>query len=343
MDSRTDILGLSLAELEQLCSCEVFPKYTAKQICQWLYNKRVSCIDDMTNLSKTVRGRLKEIAYIGRRVPVQCRESADGTKKYLFELSENRGFVESVFIPDEDRATLCVSSQVGCKMGCHFCATGRMGFHGNLTPSDILNQFFSVTDSHLLTNVVFMGMGEPMDNLDAVLKVCEVATADWGMGWSPKRITVSTVGIVPGIRRFLEQSRCHLAVSLHNAFADERVQSMPVEKAYPASSVVSLLRQYDWSGQRRLSFEYTMLKGINDDRRHAEALLKLLSGLECRVNLIRFHSSKDAPYQTSDMATITAFRDFLNAKGVRCTLRASRGEDIEAACGLLATQRALDE
>ena len=289
----------------------------------------------MTNLSLTQRARLNEIAFIGREHPVRCQVSKDGTKKYLFPVLDGH-FIEAVFIPEEDRATLCVSCQVGCKMGCRFCVTGQQGFHGNLSAGDILNQLFSIPEFEQLTNVVFMGMGEPMDNLDAVLAATQVLTADWGLGWSPKRITVSTVGIIPGLKRFLDESQCHLAVSLHNPVPQERLAMMPVQKAFPLNQVLALLREYDWSGQRRLSFEYTMFRGENDDPIHAQKLVELLKGLDCRVNLIRFHESPEAPFKTSMPTTIKTFQDYLNRHGIICTLRASRGQDIDAACGLLA-------
>ena len=359
MTSKTNLLGMSLAELQELCLSESMPKFAAKQICDWLYAKQVDTIDAMTNLSLKARSRLNEIAYIGRQTPVNCQVSTDGTKKYLFEIEneelrmENvpsavassqftipnspfKKYVEAVYIPDGDRATLCISCQVGCKMGCCFCVTGKQGFHGNLSSGDILNQIFSIPEFPSLTNVVFMGMGEPMDNLDNVLRSTEVLTSDWGLGWSPKRITVSSVGIIPGLRRFLDESQCHLAISLHNPFAAERLAVMPMQKAYPIADIIALLRQYDWSGQRRISFEYTMLRGINDNLRHAEGLVRLLKGLNCRVNLIRFHSSPDIPYRTSTQQAISTFQNYLNAHGITCTLRASRGEDIMAACGLLA-------
>lgn len=352
---KTNLFGKSLPELQELCAREGFPPFTAKQICDWMYKKRVDNIDAMTNLSLVQRARLNEIAYIGRSEPVQCQVSKDGTKKYLFKVENSalgdRGesFVETVYIPDGDRGTLCISCQVGCKMGCRFCVTGQQGFHGNLTASDILNQVFSIPenpevsndnpDNGRITNIVYMGMGEPMDNLDAVLASTQVLTASWGLGRSPHRITVSTVGILPGLQRFLEESECHLAVSLHNAVAAERMAIMPMQKAYPIADVIALLRRYDWSGQRRISFEYTMFKGMNDDMAHASALVRLLQGLYCRVNLIRFHASPEVPYKTSSTVTMNRFRDYLNEHGIICTIRASRGEDIMAACGLLAGQR----
>lgn len=244
--------------------------------------------------------------------------------------------VESVMIPDDDRRTLCVSSQAGCKMGCRFCMTGRQGWHGNLDAADILNQFLSVDESAELTNAVFMGMGEPLDNYDAVRRAIEVLTAPWGFGWSPKRITLSTIGVLPSLKRFLDETRCHLAVSLHNPFPEERFGMMPVEKAWHVRDVIALIRKYDFSGQRRVSFEYTMFDGWNDDTRHSDALCRLLEGLECRVNLIRFHRIPDFPYDCARPEAMEAFRDRLNARGVTCTIRASRGEDILAACGMLA-------
>ncbi len=334
-----NLLGMTLTQLQELCTAEGFPKFTAKQLCDWLYKHRVDSIDRMTNLSLAQRARLQEIAYVGRETPVNCQVSKDGTKKYLFPVLDGQ-HVEAVYIPDDDRATLCVSCQAGCKMGCRFCVTGQQGFHGSLSAGDILNQLFAIPEFENLTNVVFMGMGEPMDNLDAILAATEIMTATWGLGWSPKRITVSTVGIIPGLRRFLDESQCHLAVSLHNPVTAERQQIMPVEKAYPLNEVLSLLKRYNWSGQRRLSFEYTMFRGLNDDMAHAQQLVDTLRGLDCRVNLIRFHASPNAPFQTSTPSAIAAFESYLNRHGIICTLRASRGQDIDAACGLLAGKKA---
>ena len=331
------LFGLTLSQLQALCLQEGFPKFTAKQLCDWMYKKRVMDFDSMTNLSLKIRARLNEIAEVGRTAPIDCQTSVDGTKKYLFHvgtqdstLAASHNFIESVYIPSSDRATLCISCQKGCKMGCRFCVTGKQGFHGSLTATEILNQLF--------TNVVYMGMGEPMDNFDAVKQSVEVLTSDWGLGWSPQRITVSTVGIIPTLRRLLDEMRCHVAVSLHNPFPSEREEIMPVERAYSITEVVKLLRQYDWHGQRRISFEYIMFGGLNDDIRHASALRSLLKGLPCRINLIRFHTSTDMPYRTSPDNTIDKFCNYLNDHGVMCTIRASRGEDIMAACGLLAGQ-----
>ena len=337
------LLGLSLEQLQSLCLEQGFPKFTAKQLCDWMYHKRVDNFDSMTNLSLKIRARLNEIATVGRTAPVDCQTSTDGTRKYLFAIQDSSAdihkFVESVYIPDGDRATLCVSCQRGCKMGCRFCVTGKQGFHGSLTATEILNQIFSIPESETLSNIVFMGMGEPLDNYDAICQSLQVLTADWGLGWSPHRITVSTVGITPMLRRLLDETQVHVAVSLHNPFADERAEMMPMQKAYPIADIISLLKKYNWFGQRRISFEYTMFKGLNDDIAHAAELVRLLKGLRCRVNLIRFHASPEMPYKTSDERTMIAFEDYLNAHGVTCTIRASRGEDIMAACGLLAGKK----
>lgn len=359
---KATLLGMNFEELQALCLQEGFPKFSARQICDWVYVKGVSSIDHMTNLSLKVRSRLGEIADVGLYEPADTQVSKDGTKKYLFQIdgaealprnispeaSRPSGsyppaprYVETVFIPDEradasDRATLCISCQVGCKMGCKFCNTGRQGFHGNLSAAQILNQMFSVPEREQLTNIVYMGMGEPMDNYDAVLRSIQVLTAPWGKAWSPHRITVSSVGAIPQLRRFLQECECHLAISLHNAFPYERGELMPMQKKYPVTELISMLKGYDWNGQRRLSFEYTMFRGLNDDITHAAELVKLLKGLRCRVNLIRYHSTNDGCFETASPAAIATFRDYLNRHGITCTLRASRGEDIMAACGLLA-------
>lgn len=335
------LLGMTLEELKAAAVGCGLKSFVGAQIADWLYSKRVVSWDQMVNIGKASKAALQEKYELGTVAPLGSLESSDGTRKYLFPIDcrgDASDAVEAVMIPDDDRKTLCVSSQAGCKMGCRFCMTGRQGFHGNLTTAGILNQFISIPESAGLTNTVFMGMGEPLDNFEAVKKAIEILTAPWGFGWSPKRITLSTIGVIPNLRRYLDETKCHLAVSLHNAFPEERFSMMPVEKAYHIRDVLELLRKYDFSGQRRVSFEYTMFSGWNDDRRHAEALIRLLKGLECRVNLIRFHAIPDFPYSTSDTASMEAFRDFLNDNGILCTIRSSRGEDILAACGLLAGQ-----
>lgn len=331
------LVGKTLSELKQLAQELKMPAFAGKQIAEWLYEKRVTDFSAMTNISKQNRERLAEECSVGVEPPVHQVVSEDGTEKYLFSLSDGYT-VETVYIPDRERATLCVSSQVGCKMNCLFCMTGKQGFQRNLTPAEIMNQILAVPHSQELTNIVFMGMGEPTDNLDSVLAVIEILTSAWGMAWSPKRITLSTVGIRKGVKRFLDESKCHLAVSLH-APDGRRAKYMPAEKAFPISEMIAMLREYDFSHQRRLSFEYIMLRGVNDSIEDAQKLSELLKGLDCRVNLIRYHAIPGISLQSSSDATIEAFRNELNNRGVVATIRASRGEDVSAACGMLASQK----
>ncbi|MBR1889040.1 MAG: 23S rRNA (adenine(2503)-C(2))-methyltransferase RlmN [Alloprevotella sp.] len=323
------------------------PKYVGKQIANWIYRHRVSSFEEMRNLSKQTRARLAEVAYVGLSEPVMGQKSKDGTIKYLYKTKKGN-FVETVYIPSGDRATLCVSCQVGCKMGCRFCMTGRQTWCESLSTSDILNQIFSLPEYDNLTNLVFMGQGEPFDNTDAILKALAILTSAEELGWSPRRITVSTVGILPGLKRFLDESECHIAISLHNPFPLERERIMPIQKAYSIYDVVQLLRQYDFclqrphnadaSKQRRLSFEYIVFKGLNDSHMHAKELVRLLQGLDCRINLIGFHAIPDSEFVGASAQEMEAFRNYLTHHGVYTTIRASRGQDILAACGMLSTQ-----
>ncbi|MBQ7708413.1 MAG: 23S rRNA (adenine(2503)-C(2))-methyltransferase RlmN [Bacteroidales bacterium] len=331
---KTRLLGKTPEELKQIAIEVGLPAFAGKQMAQWLYQKRVKSIDEMTNLSKQGREALKGRYEVGMILPIDVQTSKDGTRKYLFPFSGLD--YEAVMIPDEDRKTLCVSSQAGCKMGCKFCMTGRQGFHGNLDAADILSQYFAIEEAGELTNTVFMGMGEPLDNWEQVKRVIDILTADWGLGWSPKRITLSTIGVLPKLKLFLDECKCHLAVSLHNPFPEEREQMMPVQKAWSETEVIRLLKQYDFTGQRRVSFEYTIFHGWNDTPAHAEELIRLLRHLECRINLIRFHRIPDFPYGPAEREQMEAFRDRLTEGGITATIRASRGEDIFAACGLLA-------
>lgn len=332
------LLGKSLAELKEVAKSLGMPAFAGGQMAKWLYVKHVMDIDGMTDISKGNRELLKERYTIGCMPPAESQRSVDGTVKYLFPTSSGK-FVETVYIPDNDRATLCVSSQVGCKMNCLFCQTGKQGFEGNLTTADILNQIYSLPERDKLTNIVFMGQGEPMDNLDNVLRATEALTAAWGYAWSPKRITVSSVGVKNKLKRFIEESECHVAISLHSPIHEQRAMLMPAEKAMPIADVVEMLRNYDFSHQRRLSFEYIVFGGVNDSPMHAREIIKLLRGLDCRINLIRFHQIPGVDLHGADDSRMEAFRDYLTGHGVFTTIRASRGQDIYAACGLLSTAR----
>ncbi|MBQ4390580.1 MAG: 23S rRNA (adenine(2503)-C(2))-methyltransferase RlmN [Paludibacteraceae bacterium] len=324
------LLGKNIEELQQVALSVGLPKYAGKQLAEWLYVKRATSFDKMTNISIKGREALKAAYTVGRHAPVKEAISKDGTRKYLFAIDSQ--FVEAVYIPEDGRATLCVSTQAGCQMGCKFCMTGTLGFHGQLSAADILNQILTFDN---LTNIVYMGEGEPMNNIDNVLRSLDVMTAAWGCGWSPKRITVSSVGVTTGLKRFLDESECHLAISLHNPFAAERQQIMPSEKVYPIKDVLNLIKQYDWTHQRRVSFEYICFGGQNDSKRHADELLHLLNGLECRINLIRFHKSEGSVFPASNERQMEWLRDYLTEKNLPTTIRKSRGEDILAACGML--------
>lgn len=330
------LYGQTLPQLEVLCNRLEMPRFAAKQIARWLYDKHATTIEAMSDLSARHRALLAETYEVGLTAPEKVSISTDGTKKYLYRTSQNH-FIESAYIPDGDRATLCISSQAGCRMGCHFCATGRQGLQHSLSTNEILNQIGSLPERERLTNVVFMGMGEPLDNLDSLLPALEVLTSAWGFGWSPTRITVSTAGVASRLERFLDATQVHLAVSLHNPFPHERAEIMPVEKAWPIREVVEILRRYDFTHQRRVSFEYIVMSGLNDSPRHIRELCRLLDGIKCRINLIRFHKIPGSPYFSPDDRAMIAFRDALTAKGIHTTIRTSRGEDIQAACGLLST------
>ena len=331
-------MGLSLDELKTVVKELGMPQFTASQIAKWLYQQHVRSIDEMTNISKVNRERLAERCTVGAMEPLESQCSKDGTIKYLFPVGDGSKFVETVFIPDNDRATLCVSCQVGCKMNCLFCQTGKQGFEGNLTAGDILNQIYSLPERDRLTNIVFMGQGEPMDNLDSVLRATEILTSDYGYGWSPKRITVSSVGVKGKLKRFLDESECHVAISMHSPLPEQRQRLMPAERQMSITEVVELLKQYDFTHQRRCSFEYICFAGLNDTQMHAREIVKLLEGLECRVNLIRFHEIPDVDLPGADEKRMESLRDYLTKHGVFTTIRASRGQDIFAACGLLSTK-----
>ena len=333
------LMGLSLGELKAVVKELGMPQFTASQIAKWLYQQHVRSIDEMTNISKVNRERLAERYVVGAMEPLDSQHSKDGTIKYLFPVGDGSKFVETVYIPDGDRATLCVSCQVGCKMNCLFCQTGKQGFEGNLTAADILNQIYALPERESLTNIVFMGQGEPMDNLDNVLKATEILTSDYGYAWSPKRITVSSVGVKNKLKRFLDESECHVAISMHSPLPEQRQRLMPAERQMSITEVVDLLRQYDFTHQRRCSFEYICFAGLNDTQTHAREIVKLLEGLECRVNLIRFHEIPDVDLPGADEKRMESLRDYLTKHGVFTTIRASRGQDIFAACGLLSTAK----
>jgi 23S rRNA (adenine2503-C2)-methyltransferase len=340
--TKETLFGKTLVELEGISVQMGIQRFVAKQITDWLYKKHVDAIDDMTNLSVKTRNILNEKYTIGRVKHLKVQESTDGTKKYLYT-STNEKFIEAAYIPEKERATLCISSQVGCKMGCLFCMTGKQGFQGQLTACEIVNQISSLPERDKLTNIVYMGMGEPFDNIIEVLKSLDILTSDWGYAMSPKRITVSTIGIIPGMKQFLQQSKCHLAVSMHSPFDEERRKLMPIQHVYPIHEVLKEIKSFDFGLQRRVSFEYIMFKDINDSTKHVNELAKILNGIKCRINLIKFHQIPGTPLESTSDSKIEFFRDSLNNKGIVTTIRQSRGQDIYAACGLLSTKELLKQ
>ena len=330
------LYGKTLSELIAVTKRLSLPGFAARQVADWLYKKEVDSIEAMTNLSKRAREILSIDYIFGLSAPVSSTVSSDGTKKYLYNVLNDK-YIETAYIPDNERGTICVSSQAGCKMGCIFCMTGIQGFQGNLSSNEILNQFRSLPEFRNLTNIVFMGMGEPLDNIAELLKSLDILTSDWGYGWSPTRITVSTVGLVKGITEFLEKSRCHLAVSLHSPFDEERRELMPVQRTNSVKDVLDVIRAFDFNNQRRVSFEYILFKGFNDSPLHIKELARILNGIKCRINIIRFHPIPGSSYESPDIETTISFKEKLNKKGILTTIRASRGQDIQAACGLLST------
>jgi 23S rRNA (adenine2503-C2)-methyltransferase len=331
------LFGKTLNELQEVVAELGLPKFTATQIADWLYKKQVGTIEEMSNLSKKAREVLSANYQMGVSVPVKVQTSTDGTRKYLFATTQQK-FIETAMIPDKERITVCVSSQVGCKMGCLFCMTGKQGFSGQLTAGEIVNQIRSIDEQSDVSNIVYMGMGEPFDNLDEVLKSIEILTAEWGYAMSPRRITVSSIGIIPGLRRFLSESHCNLAISLHTPFDEERQRLMPVQMAYPIKQVIDEIRSFDFERQRKLSFEYIVFGGLNDTPAHVKEMTRLLNGIKSHVNLIRFHPIPGTPLKQTDETRLQEFKSQLNDKGIFTTIRASRGQDIYAACGLLSTK-----
>lgn len=331
------LFGKTLEQLQIIIAEMGLPKFTAKQIADWLYKKDIVSISEMTNISKNARHQLEERFTLGLQVPSTTQTSTDGTKKYLYNI-DNNGSVESAFIPETKRNTLCLSTQVGCKMRCLFCMTGRQGLKSNLSAGEILNQIRSLPERHQITNLVYMGMGEPFNNIEAVMQSLEILTAEWGMGWSKRRITVSTIGIVPAMKNFLENSDCHLAVSLHTPFESERRTLMPVSQVHSINDIISEIKRHDIGRQRRISFEYIVFGGINDSPKHVKELARILNGINCRINLIRFHAIPNTQLTGTNEKRLQEFKEALIDKGIITTIRASRGQDIDAACGLLSTK-----
>lgn len=331
------LLGKTLSDLKRIAGKLELPAFVAAQIACWLYKTNIQSYDEMTNISKKVRLLLAEHYDLGVVKPVKVQQSTDGTKKYLFPVSSHK-FIETAFIPDARRNTLCVSSQVGCKMGCLFCATGRQGFQAQLSAGQILNQLRSIPERESITNIVFMGMGEPFDNAEEVMKAQEILTAAYGFELSARKVTVSTIGIVPAMEVFLRESKCNLAVSMHSPFDEERRRLMPIQHVYPIKDVIDTINRADLGKYRRVSIEYIVFGELNDTQKHVKELARLLNKTRCRINLIRFHPVPNVPLPPTNEDRLIEFQRALNEKGIVTTIRASRGLDIDAACGLLSTK-----
>jgi 23S rRNA (adenine2503-C2)-methyltransferase len=300
------------------------------------YRKGISDFERMDNIPRPVRNILISLLETGLSVPADSLTSADQSVKYLFRTDDGREF-ETVYIPDGKRKTVCVSTQAGCRMSCPFCITGSYGFRGNLSSGEIINQVLSLPEAGSVTHIVFMGMGEPLDNIEAVLKACKILTSQWGLAISQRNITVSTVGIKEGVKRFLNESGCNLTLSLFSPFPSERATVVPAEKANPAAEIVGMMRDFKLRKKRRLSIAYVMVSGINDTTDHLNELKAMLRGTSIRVNLLPYHQAENDKYCPSGISTMNHFRQELNSSGISASVRRSRGSDISAACGLLAS------
>ena len=348
-----DVQDLSRAEIEAWCAEVGEPRYRAVQILGWVHRKRAPDFDAMSSVSRRLRAMLAATFTLRRLVPTQVAEAADGTRKLLFHLpadeTRRAAAIESVLIPQceradgaRDRLTLCVSSQAGCAMGCGFCATARLGLVRNLMPAEIVGQVtagLALAAPAPLTNIVFMGMGEPLHNYDALRTALEMLTAEWGYAISPRRITVSTVGLAPMIPRLLAETRVHLAVSLSATTDAQRTRLMPVNRRYPLATLLAACRDVPLPRRQRITFEYVLLAGENDADADARGLTGLLHGLRAKVNLICFNPFPGAAFAPSPRARMVRFQDLLRAHGLHATIRESRGQDIQAACGQLAAAR----
>ncbi len=347
MSAKIDLKNLSLSELETLVVHLGEKPYRAKQIARWLYVKGVDEFDAMTDLSQSFRQHLQEVSFIGKLVVVEEKRALDGTRKFLFRLADGR-FIESVIIREPKRLTLCISTQVGCRMGCQFCHTATMGLIRHLQAGEIIDQILQarkrLTAGETLTNLVFMGMGEPLDNYANTVKALRTITHPEGLGMSPRRITVSTSGLVPAIKAFGQENLpVNLAVSLNASEEGSRTRLMPVNKKYTIQQLLQACREYPLPRSRRITFEYVLLAGVNDSLDDAKRIAKLLRGIRCKINLIPFNEVEGLPFNRPSRETVLAFQQYLQEQYYSVFIRESRGQEILAACGQLAVPRAQQE
>jgi 23S rRNA (adenine2503-C2)-methyltransferase len=333
--NKKSLCGLTADEIFCLIKSGGFSYSHAVTIATGIYKKGANEVSSIAKLPKKLRCELEAIAHCGIFLPASFEVSTDKTVKYLFRTDTGKEF-ETVYIPDNKRNTVCVSTQSGCRMGCRFCVTARYGFHGNLSAGEIVNQIISIPNAERVTHIVFMGMGEPMDNLENVLKACEILTSEWGLSISTRNITVSTVGMTAGIEKFLQRSECNLTLSLYSPFPDERKKVIPAEKLYPANKIIDMMKNYPVKKKRRLSLAYVMIKELNDSDKHLEELKLILKGSSIRVNLLPYHSVRNYPNVSSADERMQIFKHALVTSGISASVRKSRGIDISAACGLLA-------
>jgi 23S rRNA (adenine2503-C2)-methyltransferase len=337
MTSAKTLYGLTPDEIYDLISVSEFNRRHAEEIALNLYRRKIKTIDDFVKIPKKLKSFLNSYSSVGILNCVDSELSADGAVRYLFKSASDKYF-ETVYIPEHKRNTVCVSVQSGCRMGCPNCVSGAYGFYGNLTAGEIVTQILGIPFASSVTHVVFMGMGEPMDNLDNVLKACEILTAQWGLAISPRNITVSTTGILPAVKRFLQESECNLTLSLHSPFAAERAKLIPAENRYPLSDLLAEMKNAKLKKGRRLSVAYMMIDGVNDSEKHLQKLISLIKGSAIRVNILPFHKIPNSILSPSPPELIQYFKHSLTCAGVSASIRKSRGEDISAACGLLAAK-----
>ena len=333
---KKSLCGLTADEIFQLIEPSGYKYSHAVLISNSIYKKGITDISGIKGIPKMLKEVVETNACSGIFPPVVSGLSADRTVKYLFRTNSGKMF-ETVYIPDGKRITVCVSSQSGCRLGCSFCATAKYGFHGNLSAGEIVNQVVSLPGREMITHVVLMGMGEPMDNLANVLKACDIMTSEWGLALSPRNVTLSTVGITPGIIKFLLTSDCNLALSLFSPFSEERKGMVPVEKKYPVKRILDILRDYPVEKKRRLSLAYVMINCVNDSDDHLGELISLLKGSKIRVNLIPYHQIDNDQNASSSVERMMFFKHSLIVSGISASIRRSRGIDISAACGMLAS------
>ncbi|MDR3502543.1 MAG: 23S rRNA (adenine(2503)-C(2))-methyltransferase RlmN [Legionella sp.] len=344
-EQKVNLLNYNYQQMRELLSSWGEQPYRAQQLIQWIHQTGLVDFAQMTNLGKALKAKLSQLSYVEVPEIVACQKSSDGTHKWLLKL-DCGNCIETVYIPEANRGTLCVSSQVGCALNCSFCSTAKQGFNRNLTTAEIIGQVWLAVrelsasegaHDKRVTNVVMMGMGEPLLNFDNVVSAMNIMMDDYAYGLSKRRVTLSTSGVLPDLERLREASPVALAVSLHAPNDELRNELVPINKKYPLAQLMALCKSYFKDEPRRkVTFEYVMLKGVNDQPEHANQLIKLLKNVPSKVNLIPFNPFPMAHYERSPQEAIDAFRDKLIANGINTITRKTRGDDIDAACGQLA-------